>query len=54
MIGVGVDNGYGHPTQALLDILSRVGTTPVRTDLQGMMLLEPGEQPGTVRVWTER
>ncbi|MCU1577919.1 MAG: ComEC/Rec2 family competence protein [Rhodoglobus sp.] len=54
MIGVGVDNGYGHPTQALLDILARVGTTPVRTDLQGMMLLEPGDEPGTVRVWTER
>ncbi len=54
LIGVGVENGYGHPTQSLLDILERVGTTPARTDLDGMMLLTPGKIPGSLRVWTER
>ncbi|CAN5126753.1 hypothetical protein BH11ACT4_BH11ACT4_25680 [soil metagenome] len=54
LIGVGVDNGYGHPTQTLLDILARVGTAAYRTDLDGMLLVEPGEKPGTVSVWTER
>lgn len=54
LIGVGVDNGYGHPTQTLLDILASVGTAAYRTDLDGMLLLEPGDEPRTVRVWTEK
>ena len=54
LIGVGKDNGYGHPTEALLDILARAGTEAVRTDQHGMILLEPGDEPGTVSVWTER
>ncbi|MDF1478850.1 ComEC/Rec2 family competence protein [Leifsonia sp. H3M29-4] len=53
-IGVGEGNGYGHPTERLLDILAASGTTPVRTDEQGMLLLAPGADAGTVRVWTER
>ena len=54
VIGVGADNGYGHPTQRLLDILARAGTRAERTDRSGMILLAPGEQPHSVRVWTDR
>jgi competence protein ComEC len=53
-IGVGIDNEYGHPTDALLAILASVGSTPVRTDLDGLFLLSPGPEPGTVSVWTEK
>jgi len=54
VIGVGADNGYGHPTQSLLEILTRAGTQSERTDRSGMILLAPGTAPHTVRVWTER
>jgi competence protein ComEC len=54
VIGVGVDNGYGHPTQRLLDILARTGTRAERTDRSGMILLAPGDEPHSVRVWTDR
>jgi competence protein ComEC len=54
VIGVGADNGYGHPTRRLLDILARAGTGAERTDRSGMILLAPGASPHTVRVWTER
>ena len=54
VIGVGADNGYGHPTDDLLQILARAGTIPERTDLSGLILLAPGAEPGTVRVWSER
>lgn len=53
LIGVGIDNSYGHPTATLLGILSVVGTVAERTDLQGMILLSPGED-AAVRVWSER
>lgn len=52
LIGVGADNGYGHPTSQLLDLLERVGTTPLRTDLSGTIALSPVE--GGMRVWSER
>lgn len=54
LIGVGAGNGYGHPTDDLLAILERSGTTPARTDQDGLILLAPGTEPGTVRVWSER
>ena len=54
VIGVGVENGYGHPNPRLLDILARAGTAAARTDTGGMILLAPGTEPGTVSVWTER
>ncbi len=54
LIGVGAGNGYGHPTAKLLGILSAGGTRPLRTDLDGLTLVAPGEQPGEVRVWTEK
>ena len=54
LIGVGADNGYGHPTDRLLDILGRAGTVPLRTDEHGLILVSPGESEGAVSVWTER
>ena len=54
LIGVGVDNGYGHPTDSLLEILTGVGTVVERTDERGLILLSPGEEPGAVTVWSER
>lgn len=54
LIGVGLHNRYGHPTQHLLDILASVGTLPARTDTQGLVLLAPGAGPGTVSEWSER
>jgi competence protein ComEC len=53
LMGVGLDNKYGHPTQHLLDILASVGTLPARTDTEGLVLLSPGAKPGTVAVWSE-
>jgi competence protein ComEC len=36
VIGVGVDNDYGHPSVKALDLLTRNGVgTVLRTDLQG-------------------
>ncbi len=54
LVCVGVDNGYGHPAQSLLDILAGSGTSALRTDVSGLVLVAPGESRGTVRVWTSR
>jgi competence protein ComEC len=54
LIGVGADNTYGHPTDELLNILASVGTTALRTDLDGMILLSPGAAPHELSVWTSR
>jgi competence protein ComEC len=58
LIGVGADNDYGHPTKTLLGILNAVGTRPLRTDLDGLTLLAPGDRSGdrsgAIRVWTEK
>jgi competence protein ComEC len=53
LIGVGLRNKYGHPTQHLLDILASVGTLPARTDTEGLVLLKPGAKADTVVVWSE-
>jgi competence protein ComEC len=53
LIGVGADNDYGHPTQQLLGVLHAVGTRPLRSDLDGLILVAPAPD-GSVRVWTER
>ncbi len=50
LIGVGSDNDYGHPTGALLDMLADAGTTAVRSDLDGLALLERTAEG--VAVWT--
>ncbi|MGL4339924.1 MAG: ComEC/Rec2 family competence protein [Rhodoglobus sp.] len=54
LLGVGADNGYGHPAQGLLEILSDTATTTARTDEHGLILLSPGDELGAVAVWTER
>lgn len=52
LIGVGAENGYGHPTRTALEILDLVGTAAWRTDRCGVVLVAP--EPGTgVRVWSE-
>lgn len=53
IIGVGTENGYGHPTDRILDILTRVGTTAVRTDLSGTIVLSANGDGG-FRFWSER
>jgi competence protein ComEC len=53
LIGVGLQNDYGHPTDRLLGILGRAGTLVTRTDLQGMVLVSPRPDGGET-VWTER
>ncbi|CAN5310062.1 ComEC/Rec2 family competence protein [soil metagenome] len=52
VIGVGLDNGYGHPTDRVLGILADSHTLATRTDLEGMALLAPAPGGG-VTVWTE-
>ena len=53
LITVGSDNGYGHPTDAVLDILMSTGTLPLRTDQQGLLVIAPGPGGGALTVWTE-
>jgi len=54
LIGVGADNDYGHPAPTLIDLLATGGTTALRTDLDGLILVAPGDRPGEVDVWTAR
>lgn len=49
LIGVGVDNTYGHPTPSLLETLAGTGATVFRTDRHGLILVSPGPA-----VWSER
>jgi competence protein ComEC len=53
LIGVGADNRYGHPTDALLSMLAAAGTTPFRTDRDGMILVSAAAGGG-VEVWSEQ
>lgn len=53
IIGVGLGNSYGHPTNRLLGILHRSGTLQLRTDLEGMILISPIAAGGET-VWSER
>jgi competence protein ComEC len=45
LVSVGGDNGYGHPTDAALDLYSGVGATVLRTDECGTfaLLVRDGE-----------
>ena len=54
LIGVGADNDYGHPTAKLLAILAAIDTAASRTDLDGLVLVAPGAEPGDVEVWTQK
>jgi competence protein ComEC len=66
LVSVGADNGYGHPTRSLLNLLGSAGTAVVRTDQDGLAVVAPtgdvareAAPPGssrgkaTLRVWTE-
>jgi competence protein ComEC len=52
VIGVGADNGYGHPTDRLLDLMRANGTAVVRTDRSGTALLTADD--GGFNLWSER
>ncbi len=52
LVSVGVDNGYGHPTDSALAMLEHAGTAALRTDAAGLIVLAPGTD-GLI-VWTER
>lgn len=52
VISVGADNGYGHPTASLLDLLAASGTDVLRTDRQGMVVIAPAAAGG-LSIWTE-
>jgi competence protein ComEC len=54
LVGVGADNGYGHPTTDTLDMLNDAGIAVARSDTDGLVLVSPGTRPGSVRVWSER
>jgi competence protein ComEC len=54
LIGVGAGNDYGHPTAKLLGILAADGIRPLRTDLDGMVLVAPGEHPHEAVVWQQK
>lgn len=43
LIGVGADNRYGHPTDEVLEILSEIGCTVLRSDEDGGVRLEAGK-----------
>jgi competence protein ComEC len=53
LIGVGAENGYGHPNRVLLGMLRASGTVAARTDVDGLVLVAPAEDPGTVTLWRE-
>jgi competence protein ComEC len=67
LVSVGADNGYGHPTRSLLDLLGSAGTAVVRTDQDGLAVVAPstatpkvaapggtGRAGAALRVWTEK
>jgi competence protein ComEC len=52
LIGVGAGNDYGHPRAEILDVLSALGATVARTDLDGLILV--GMSEGRTTLWRER
>jgi len=52
LVSVGADNGYGHPTRSVLDILVSAGTAVARTDQDGLVVVAPAGR--ALRVWTEK
>ncbi|WOF24652.1 ComEC/Rec2 family competence protein [Microbacterium betulae] len=49
LIGVGADNGYGHPADSILAELGSLGATVARTDADGLVLA--GDSDGELWVW---
>jgi competence protein ComEC len=58
LISVGADNGYGHPTKEALDALRSAGTTALRTDRHGLVVVAParpgGADAGSLTIWSAR
>lgn len=52
VVEVGADNDYGHPRREILEVLTGVGATIARTDLNGLVVLEEG--PDGIELWRER
>src|SRR5699024_11865270 len=48
LVPAGRDNPFGHPTDELLEMLDDPGTTAVRTDVHGTVIL-PAEDPSVPR-----
>ena len=53
LIGVGEENTYGHPTSGALGILEAAGTTPLRSDLRGIVTVS-STASGELIIWSER
>lgn len=51
LIGVGVENGYGHPTESLLTVLDEVDARTFRTDLDGTAVFAIDDD--SIRFWRE-
>ena len=54
LIGVGADNGYGHPAPGLIEVLEAAGATIVRSDRHGLALVAADPTRGALRLWVER
>ncbi|MGO1544719.1 MAG: ComEC/Rec2 family competence protein [Gulosibacter sp.] len=52
LISVGEGNGYGHPTDEVLSILTAAGTTAFRTDTQGHLAVFGDSQ--NIQVWISK
>ena len=53
LIGVGAHNGYGHPTAEAIDMVRSAGSTILRSDVDGLVLLSQN-QTGGIEVWREK
>ena len=52
IVSVGKDNGYGHPTTKALSLLTQAGTSVLRTDTQGLVIISASKDG--LALWTER
>ena len=52
LVSVGVDNGYGHPTDRALGLLADSQTQVYRTDQHGLLLVRQGDHG--LEVWSAR
>lgn len=52
VISVGLENGYGHPTEKTLRMLRDAQTVPLRTDERGSMAIIRSDD-GKWRIWSE-
>ncbi len=52
LIGVG-ENTYGHPHPDILLVLSSTGATIGRTDLDGLVLVSPGDDARSLLLWRQ-